>query len=167
MAVGLGAVMFEVLSEAEGVVPVRVRVVARDQALGVDEAPGRVVPELPRPRHLLPRLGEEGVVDGYHAVAPPSGGLLCLEEPEPCSVQLLAAPVVGGEEPVEGALVHGLDHTSGDASYRRVSAGDEACQVLLEPSELVPGEDAAEEVRELLYDGWVSHHRQHGIINYN
>jgi len=164
---GLLAAMLEVLSEAYGVVPVRVRIMAGDQALGVDVAPGCVVPELPRPRHLLPSFGEEGVVDGYHAVALPSGGLLCLEEPELRSVQLLAVPVVEGEEPVQGALVYGLDLAEGDASYRRVSARDEAGQVLLESFELVPGEDSAEEVRGLLYYGGVSHHGQHGIINYN
>ena len=50
---------------------------------------------------------------------------------------------------------------------RRVSAGDEARKVLLEFPELVPGEHFAEGVCELLYYCWVSHHGQHGIINYN
>ena len=66
----------------------------------MDEAPRRVVSELPRTGHLLSRLREECVVDGYHAVALPPDGLLGLEEPKPRSLQLLAAPVVGGEEPV-------------------------------------------------------------------
>jgi hypothetical protein len=38
---------------------------------------------------------------------------------------------------------------------------------LLEPFELVPGDYPAEEICELLYDCWVSHHRQHGKINNN
>jgi len=75
------------------------------------------------------------------------------------SVQLLAVPVVCGEEPVQGALVHGLDLAAGYASYRLVSACDEAGEVLLESFELVLGEYPAEEVCGLLYDGWVSHHR--------
>jgi len=41
------------------------------------------------------------------------------------------APVVCGEEPVQGALVHGLDLAEGYVSHRRVSACDEAGEVLL------------------------------------
>ena len=164
---GLRAVVLEVLSEAYGVLPLWVDVVACDEALGVDEATGAVVPELPRPRHLPPSLGQQGVIDGNHAVPAPPGCLLQLEELQPSSVQLLAVPVVKGEEPVQAALVHGVDLTGGDAPHRRVSARDEAGQVLLESFELVPGEYPAEEVGELLYDGWVAYNGQHGIINNN
>ena len=45
--------------------------------------------------------------------------------------------------------------------------GDETTHVLIEPPELVLGEYPVEEVYKLLYDGWVSHHRQRGIINNN
>ena len=78
--------MLEVLSEAYGEAPIPVRVVAGDEALGVDVAPRGVVLELPHFGHLPPRLGEEGVVDGHHAVLAPPGGLLDLEEPRPPSV---------------------------------------------------------------------------------
>jgi len=75
--------------------------------------------------------------------------------------------MVDVEEPVEGALVHGLDHTSGDTSYRRAFTCDEVCQVLLESFELVPGECPSEEVCELIYYSGVSHLGQDDIINYN
>ena len=58
MPAGLRAAVLEVLPEAHGVVPVRVRVVAGDQALGVNaKRPDAWSQSFPAPGIFLPVLG--------------------------------------------------------------------------------------------------------------